>query len=89
MHELAFPVRRPLLVTAAEFDYSNGLQKTLDFAAQHNVATPMLVFALLACQAGAMVAAANFGTPTPVKARVVTASAQLRRALFPDCVQGL
>ncbi len=69
---------RPILVTAAEFDNSNGLQHTLDFASEHSFATPLLVIALLACQAGAMVAAANFGTPIPVKTRVITASTQLR-----------
>lgn len=71
-------LRRPILVTAAEFDNSDGLQHTLDFVAEHSIATPLLVIVLLACQAGAMVAAANFGTPIPVKARVVTASAHLR-----------
>ncbi|CAL8464321.1 g3856 [Coccomyxa elongata] len=67
-----------ILLTAADFDYSNGLQHTLDYASEHTVATPLLIIALLACQAGAMVAAANFGMPIPVKERVISASAQLR-----------
>ncbi len=67
-----------ILLTAADFDYSNGLQHTLDYASEHTIATPLLIIALLACQAGAMVAAANFGMPIPVKQRVISASAQLR-----------
>jgi hypothetical protein len=69
---------RPLLATAAEYDASNGLRKTLDWASDHDRAFPALALALIMFQASAAIAAANYGTSKPVAARAAACAALLK-----------
>lgn len=72
------PACRPILVTAAEFDNSNGLQKTMDFASDHTIVFPTLALLFFVCQACVMVAAANFGTKVSLSQRCTDLSSVTR-----------
>lgn len=65
-------------MTAAQFDNSNGLQKTMDFATDHSTAFPVLALLFFVCQACVMVAAANFGTGVPLSQRCSKWSTEAR-----------
>lgn len=71
---------RPLLAAAADYDNSNGLRTSLDWASAHDTAFPLLAASLLVFQASAVIAAASHGTCQPMAARTAACAALLRCA---------
>jgi hypothetical protein len=50
----------------------------MDFASDHTIVFPLLALLFCMCQAGCMVAAANFGTNTPLRERCMELHARAR-----------